>query len=428
MIKPAIKGEKNKFTLSFIFLLAAEVIYNASAYIIVAALGRMLGPADYGRYALVTGVATMVTILVARGVPTAMMKRISENPDDADKVYAIRKTAIAIQAPLIISLSLLFFLLTPWIADVLGDDTLIPLLRIATLIIPLFALSSFYVLYLNGRKSFKALAIIKALRGITRILAIVGFAYLFYLKGAILGAALAPLILFLIAIVISSSIEPNKLITPSKNSTAKYPHKKLLSYAGGFIFFLLLYEFYIRMDLYLIKALIGNDATTGFYDVAVKLALLPFFAVYALTLMLFPTMSELAKKNDLRAITKHLNTIGKILAALLPLGALFIYLFREFIITTLFGDKFLPSADLVPYMLGATIFMTIFYILASVLNGAGHTKVTWSILTIGVTSGIILNIIYIPVYGEVATATIFSITSTFLGLSALIMTYRKFYK
>lgn len=419
--------KKKKFTLSFLFLLAAEVIYSFSAYIIVAVLGRMLGPADYGRYALVTGVATMITILVARGVPTAMMKRISENQENHELIYAIRKTAIAIQTPIVIGLTVLYFLLTPLIAKILGDTTLIPLLRMSALIIPFFALSSFYVLYLNGLKSFKALAVIKSLRGITRIFAIVGFAYLFALEGSIFGAAIAPLILFMIAVFISSYIEPHKLKIPKENKIAAYPHKKLLSYAGGFILFLVLYEFYIRMDLYLIKSLIGDDATTGLYDAAVKIALLPFFAVYALTLMLFPTMSELAEKKDLAGIRKHLNTIGSILAVVLPLGAIVIYILRDFLMKLFFGGEFLPAADLIPYMLGATIFMTIFYILASVLNGAGHTRVTWSTLAISVTTGFILNLIYIPVHGATATAAIFSLTSIMMGLSSLFCAYRLFY-
>jgi len=420
--------KKKKFTLSFLFLLAAEVIYSFSAYIIVAFLGRMLGPADYGRYALVTGVATMITILVARGVPTAMMKRISENQENHKLVYAIRKTAISVQAPIVISITILYFFLTPLIADMLGDSTLVPLLRISTLIIPLFALSSFYVLYLNGLKSFKALAVIKSLRGIIRIFAVIGFAYLFSLEGSIFGAAVAPLVLFVVAIFISSYIEPHKLKIPKENTIAAYPHKKLLSYAGGFILFLILYEFYIRMDLYLIKALLGDDATTGLYDAAVKIALLPFFGVYALTLMLFPTMSELAEKKDLAGIRKHLNTIGLLLAGALPLGAIILYYFRDFLMQLFFGEEFLPAADLIPYMLGATIFMTVFYILASVLNGAGHTKVTWSILMVGVSTGVILNLIYIPIHGATATAAIFSLTSIIMGISSLFCAYRLFYK
>ncbi len=416
-----------KLSFSYCILLGAEVIYNLSAYIIAFGLARMLGPAGQGRYAVVIGVVTMFTIIIARGLPSAMMKRISENSTDNAHVAAVRKGTLKLQIPLVLTCTVLFFLACPLIANVLGDPSLTPLLRISALIIPFFSLSTFYVLYLNGLKSFRALAIIKSLRGLTRILSIIILAYLFSLEGAILGNIVAPLLLFIITIFLSTFIDPQTKKIAALGHVKAYPWRKITSYAGTFILYLFFYEFFIRVDLFLIKSTLGDDTITGLYDAAVKVILLPFYGIYALTLILFPTMSEMAKKGDIQTIRSILNKLGIIASIVLPLGALTLYFLRDLFIKVIFGTEFAPASDFIPYMLGATIFATIFYVLASVLNGAGYTKITASIIGIGLMMSIVLNLIFIPIYGAYATATIFSLSTATMGLLTLFFTYKKFY-
>jgi len=417
----------HKFTVSFFFLFLSEVLYSASAYFIVVGLSRMLGPADYGRYALVLGLVTMITVLVARSVPTAMMKRISEKPDDLHHVAGVRRAAIRLQVPLIIAATLLYLILAPIIAKILGDTTLTPLIQLSALIIPLFSLSSFYVLFLNGLKSFKTLAVIKALRGITRIALILVCAYYFALEGSLIGNALAPLILFIIATIIAHMSDKRMRDIRTLKNIPIYPTKKILGYAGGFVLFLLCYELFIRLDLYFIKALTGSDVQTGIYDAATKIALIPYFGAYALTLMLFPTLSEMVEKGDTKAIRKLLRQLGKIFGILLPLGAITIYIFRDLAVSILFGEKFADAATLIPYMLGATICGTTFYILASVLNGAGKAKTTATIVFIGLAVSTALNLTFLPTHGYHATAFIFSLTTTIMALLAIIITHKTFF-
>ena len=63
---------------SFFWVTLSEVIYNLSAYIIHSGMGRILGPAQYGRYGLVVTLTTMVVVLIGQGVPTAMAKYLGE--------------------------------------------------------------------------------------------------------------------------------------------------------------------------------------------------------------------------------------------------------------------------------------------------------------------------------------------------------------
>ena len=63
---------------SFFWVTASEIVYNLSAYVIHAVMGRMLGPAEYGRFAIVVTLTTMTVVLIGQSVPTAMAKYLSE--------------------------------------------------------------------------------------------------------------------------------------------------------------------------------------------------------------------------------------------------------------------------------------------------------------------------------------------------------------
>jgi len=390
-------------------------------------LGRMLGVADYGRYSLVIGFTTMIILLAGRSIPTAMMKRISENIGNWSRIRAIRRSAAFIQIIIITSLTVIFYILAPLIAKVFNDTSLTPLFKISALVIPAFAISSFHVLYFNGLKYFKAMTAMKIARGIFRIAWIVGLAYFIGLNGALYGSILAPLSVFVVAIIIEAFFI--KAEESERTRTREvYSYKKIFTYAGGFILFLVFYEFYIRADMYLIKAITGSDVNTGLYNAAFTIALIPYYVMFALTFILFPTMSDLAKKKDHMQIQKILKKVILFLFAILVPSAIFMALVPEFLVTIFFGDKFMAAAPLIPYMLGGTIFITIFFVLASVFNGASMTRIPASITAIALLFGITANIYFLPQYGINATAIIFSCTATFMGLTALLFAHQKFFK
>ncbi|MEA3322710.1 MAG: oligosaccharide flippase family protein [Patescibacteria group bacterium] len=424
----------SKLKTSFIILVIAEFIYNISSYVVNMGLGRMLGVADYGRYSLVIGFTTMIILLASRAIPTAMMKRISENIGNWPRIRAIRRSAGFLQIIIITSLTIIFYILAPLIAQAFNDTTLTPLFRISALVIPAFAISSFHVLYFNGLKYFKAMTAMKIARGIFRIAWIVGLAYLIGLSGAFYGSILAPLSVFVVAIIIEAffikDVETHRDASLSTHTQKKetYSYKKIVAYAGGFILFLIFYEFYIRADMYLIKAITGSDINTGLYNAAFTIALIPYYVMFALTFILFPTMSELAKKKDHTQIQDILKKVILLLFVILVPAAIVMSLMPEFLITLFFGNSFIAAAHLIPLLTGGTVFITIFFVLAAVFNGADMTRIPASITAIALTGGIIANIHFLPIYGISATAIIFSCTATFMGLTALFFMYTKFFK
>lgn len=411
---------------SFLILAVAEFIYNISSYVINIGLGRMLGVAAFGRYSLIIGFTTMIIFLVSRGIPTAMNKRISENINKWNTIRAIRKISATIQTIIIVILTVAFYFLAPAFAALFHDSSLAPLFRISALIIPTFALSSFHVSYFNGLKFFKAMTAMKIARGIFRIVWILGLAYTLSLNGALYGSIFAPLSVYITAIIIE-----HFFIKKNGNTTQKkdiiYPWKKIISYAGTFMLFVLFYEFYIRSDMYIIKIITGSDVNTGLYNAAATIALIPYYVMFALTFILFPTISELTKQKDfirIRAILKKVLLF--LFATLIPM-ALIMAFTSNLLVSLFFGQKFIDAAPLIPLLVGGTIFSTIFYVLASVFNGADMNRIPIVITSIAIIGSISANIHFLPLYGISATAIIFSCTATFMGVSAIIAAYILFF-
>jgi stage V sporulation protein B len=407
-----------------LWLTLAELTFNLSGYVIHAFLGRFLGPAEYGRFSLVITLTTMIVILIGRGVPIAMSKYLSEFLDDKGRILTIKRRATFIQIVLVTIITLLYFFLAPVFAKLLGDESLTPLFRISSLIIPTFALASFYIYYFNGLQEFGKQSLLKFIRSIAKVVFIIGLGYYFKTAGAIVGQALAPLSVFIAAYI----LDPLRKYKKKRNIESKESAnltKKLLNFAWPIILFMLFYELMITIDLYLIKALLGSDSQTGIYNSALTVGRIPYYAFYFLTIILLPKISQSTAKG----VTKETKTIMQktfrfLFMFLIPIITLLSF-FSYSAINFFYGSKYLsagPALSVLAFGLG---FLTVFYILTFVLNGAGRNKAPLVIAFIGAILNAILNYIFIKNWGLVGSAWATTITAFIIMTIGLIYASKK---
>jgi O-antigen/teichoic acid export membrane protein len=74
-----------------IYLMAAQAAFVASGYAIHISLGRLLGHAEYGIYAVVISLMTMVNLILTTGIPQAVAKYVAHDGGGAE---GVRKTAL----------------------------------------------------------------------------------------------------------------------------------------------------------------------------------------------------------------------------------------------------------------------------------------------------------------------------------------------
>jgi len=394
---------------SALWLTSAEIVFNISSYVIHSAIGRILTPADYGRFGLTITLTTMIIILIGRGIPTAMTKYLSEVFESKPEwVLPIKRKAAFLQFILMSCVTVIFFFLAPVIAWSLGDPTLAPLFRLSALIIPSFALASFYVQYYTGLHQFNIQSVLKVARSLARVFFIILLAYFFSVKGAITGFVIAPLIVFFVALIIDIFWISKKY--PTQKSLV-FDWKKLLSYAWQIVIFFLAYELFISIDLYLVKGLLGDDHLTGIYNGALTVGRIPYYLFYALTIILLPVISKTTSENDHEKTNEIVsNSLRLMIVLLVPIVILMSY-FAKPIIELFYGVNYLDAAMPMSVLVYGVGFLTIFYVMCFVMNGAGKTKIPMKLSIIGLVLNIVLNYFFIKKFGIIGSAWAITISS-----------------
>lgn len=400
---------KNFLLKSAFWLTLSEIIYNLSGYIIHSAVGRILGPEDYGRYGLVVTLTTMIIILIGNGIPTAMSKYLSEFFESKpEMVFAVKKQAIKLQIIVIGTITVIFFLLSPLLAKVLGDPSLTGLFQISTLIIPAFAAASFYFYYYTGIHKFNLQAILKTFRSIFRVIAIVSLAYFFGVDGSIAGYVVAPFAVFLVAYLIDKIWISKKY--PS-DTQASFEWKKLANYAWPITLFMLFYELFISVDLYLVQGILKDSYLTGIYNGSLTVSRIPYYLFYALTIILLPVISKTTSENNHKETFSIISSSLRLMLILLFPGIILMSVYSSQILTLFYGQAFVDGALAMSVLAVGVGFLTIFYVLSFVMNGAGKVKTPMWIAFFGFCANAAFNYVMIGKYGILGSAVATTITS-----------------
>lgn len=414
-----------KFSSALLWLTASEIIFNIAGYIIQSAIGRILGPADYGRYSLIVTLTTMIIILIGNGIPTAMSKYLAEVFEHApERILGIKHKALRLQAVLIFGVTLIFFLAAPVIAWALRDPSLTPLFQISSLIIPAFAAASFYFYYYTGLHFFRLQAILKTTRAVARIVFIIGLAYFFGVRGAVSGYIAAPLFVFAIAFLSDLFITHRYFphVKQSKEDIITFSGRTLLAYAWPLTLFLLFYEFILTLDLYFVKSLLQSDYLTGIYNAAITAGRIPYYLFYALTIILLPAISKTTAEQNTQETENIVNRSLRLMIFLLfPMVTLLIA-YAPQILHIFYGTQY--DAATIPmsiYAFGVGC-LTVFYVLSFALNGAGLVKIPMKLSFFGLLGMIFLNFFFIPRWQLIGAALSTTIVSFVLMFGILFYT------
>lgn len=418
-----------KFSSALIWLTVSEIIFNIAGYVIHSSVGRILGPADYGRYSIIVTMTTMIIILIGNGIPTAMSKYLAEIFESApEKIMGIKYKAMRMQAMLMLGVTALFFFSSPLLAWALDDATLTPLFQLSSLIIPTFAAASFYFYYYTGLHFFRLQAILKTTRALARIVFIISFAYFFGVQGAVSGYIAAPLFVFTIALLCDIFITHKYFpaTKQAKNETIDFSGKTLLTYAWPLTLFLLFYEFILTLDLYFVKSLLQSDYLTGIYNAAITVGRIPYYLFYTLTIILLPAISKTTAERNTEETKNLVNKSLRLMTLLLFPFVTLMIAYSTQILNLFYGEKYLDAAAPMNIFTIGVGFLTVFYVLSFALNGANLVKIPMKLSFFGFLGMIILNFLLIPKYALIGAALSTTIISLLLMIAILIYTEKHF--
>ncbi len=394
------------------YLSISSIFILISGYASNIWLGRNLGPEAYGIYGVVISLTVFVNTLQISGITQAASKFVSEGKSDPNSIL---KTALLLQTVLTLVLTSIFFVFAEFIASLLGDLSLVPFIKLSSFIFPLYGFYALFSDYYNGLHYFREQAIMNILYSLFKAIAIIVLAYLFHIQGAIIGFIIAPFI----ALVIGFRVPTTK--------SNMFPPMRLIKYALPLVGFALLLMTLQSMDLFLIKVLSSKSEDPGFYTANQNIARIPFFALNAFSVVIFPSisMNESMKLHEQSRKLIH-SSLRMIMLVLIPITFLISATSGQ-ILELLFSKLYLPAASSLSILIFATAFLTLLFVMSNILNGAGEVKKSFWTVAFGVIITILLCFFMIPKYGLIGAALSTTVGSLVAMTLATCFVYRIFH-
>lgn len=328
--------KKQSFIQGTLILLAAGIVNRILGFIPRVTLPRIIGAEGVGIYQLGYPFLLVIITLITGGVPLAVAKLIAEADSVGDRARVRRILSIAMK--LTVSAGIVFsaacLVLAPWITTrVLTDSRVYYTFLVMTPIIIMVAISAVLRGYFQGMQNMVPTAVSQVTETLIRIMAVIGFAYLFLpyglewaAAGAMVGVVVGELGGLLVLIFLMRSARKQKESGAADGSPASpqplqegASHKvapRLLRIAlpvtGGKLIGSLSYLLEsIAIARSLAAAGVLTAIATAQYGalqgMIIPILTLPGALTYSLAVSLVPSLSEALGRNDMRTIHKRIH-------------------------------------------------------------------------------------------------------------------------
>ena len=356
----------NIFKVSFLSAIDTSIKLVAG-FVIIKLLAFLYGPETVAKFGQFQNVFSILTVLVSGSFITGLVKYISEAHSEVVNIVARKKVANYIQGSItfsIIASTMLFVLLVIFSSNishyVFSSQNFRSVFIFLAFGIFFIAMYQMIIAYLNGLRRIKEMVSLKIFSSIIMV-AVGGISiYLYGLIGALFAIILAPTCAGFIGIWFMLK---NSLISLSffRLKFEKKIQSDLIIYWLLNIVTLIsspLILFYIRKYIVTLE----GWETAGLWESMWKLSDLSCLLITTALAVYFTPMLGRAKR-----ISEQIDLLKKVI--LLAVGAtviisLLMFLLKDFLILTLFSDKFLKIADGLKYQLIAGPFRMIAWIIS----------------------------------------------------------------
>ena len=392
-----------------ISLLIAQAIVLLLGWITHPIIGRILGPGSYGMYGVVLSIQTILGLFLALGVPVAISRFVAQ---DTTHARSILRQALRIQIIFAFVLSITTFLLSSVIAGLLGDQNLTNLIRFVALVLLLQSGYPIFVQYLSGMHRFNRQALLTSTYAVIKLIGALSLIFVFGVYGAFAGFAIGGFSAAIIGWFWTKKIGGTK--------PQPLPVKAFLSFAGTYVLILVSLQILISLDLFMVKAIMKDNITAGYYSAAVTLSRISFMLLQSLTFVLLPSVSALTKPGASKEKAVHFisSSLRYLIMIIVP-GAALASTTSQTLIRLFYSAQYDPASSALSILMIGLACIAFFQLLANIVAGAGKAHVallgTIALVAISLFSGLAL----IPAFGIIGAAwqTTISGSIGLIGLS-----------
>jgi len=384
---------KKKFTIDVGIVFVSSIIVLFLHFIQKPIIARYIGADGLGLFSLTIKLMWIVEIIAGLGIYSAIVKYSSEYAHNNLKLNSLISTAFCIA---IISGTIagsLVYLSSPTIAIIFGNTELIDLARIYSLFFPFVFLNSIIVGVFNGLRQMKYFAFMRIFLALSTIVFIVVFLLSgLETSGTILGYVLAIGVTSIIGFPLVRKFFKFSILNYRKNT------KLLVSFGIKIAGTNVLSQLYYSID----TLMIGYFLTTrdvGYYEAATSLSRFFWFIPNVISIVVYPTVSEHWGKKDTTTISKLLEKSISYSMILLIFMGIFVVSLAERVVLLVYTQEFLPATLPLMILIIGTLASGSIRSIHGTFEGIGRPDLTLKIVAIGTLINVLLNFLFIPLYG-----------------------------
>ena len=384
----------------YIFLL--NLSDKLFSFVIMLLLARSFPPEIYGQIVTLIALSMVFAAVFDLGLPIIIQREIAESQESASAVFS-RVFTLG-------SIMMLFYYTTNIIAlKIFYPDIPYTMFTVISVMIYISFLVNIVNKTLSGLNEYRQQFIAFILpRILILIFFIAGIYYCTLPVSTLLSIMLAGLALnlvFALAYVYKKNIKISFSFF-SINSVLKIIGVSIP--LGLAVVFNFLYD---KLDLLLISKLIDYESA-AYYSIAYGLFKSASIAFSFLLVSGFTKIAEL--KRDPVPIKLFLKEHARLISVICIVCTLILFFFSEYIVGILYSGKFSESSFILQILSAALLAMGLNNLTGVILNGMGYFKVVMYITLYALIMNVVLNIMFIPLYGIQAAAVMTVITEYFI--------------
>lgn len=383
-----------------LWIVGERVVSLSLSFVTTVFVARYLGPEDFGLLAYALSLVAIFTTAGHMGLSGLIVRDLVKYPAGRAEIVG---TTIAIKT---VGLGVGYILLVTyaWFFEGAGTTPflLIVLAGVALIFKSTEVFDFWFQAFVQARYASVARLVSHSVAALFRILLV--------LSGAgILLFALTPLLQAIVGAVLLLFLFRQKAPLRLSELRATWARARSLFRQGSVIYLAaILGVIYLKVDQVMLRWL-ADVGEVGQYAVAAQFSEALYFLPAAIVASVFPKLIELRERNEAQFYLRLQQLLD--LLFFMSVGfALFFTLASEWLVTTLFGQDYSASANVLVIHVWSSIFV---FLRAGVSKWILVENALWfSLVTqgLGALTNVVLNLLLIPSYGGVgaAYATLFS--------------------
>jgi O-antigen/teichoic acid export membrane protein len=394
-----ITKNKKKFTFDVGWTLGSSIVILLLHFFQKPIMARYLGPGGFGLFSMAIMIAGVFELIALFGINNALVKFVAEHKENEGKVSSLFSSAFITILIIGMIASFIMFVSSDTFASIFNMPSLSLLLKIYALALPLTLAHGVIISLFMGLREMRYFAFIRILGAFLALALIIALLMIgLGVEGATLGTVFAIIVAVGIAMVLVKRLVHFTFSDYKKNT------KMLASFGSRLAGASMVGYIYTSVDTLMIGYFL-TSTDVGYYEAATSLSRFFWLVPNAIGIVAYPAISEYWARKDIQAINTLVNKATKYSACLLTFAGMVVILFAKDIITSIFTPEFLPAVLPLIILIIGTVTYGILVSLGSIFAGVGRPDLTLKVTAVGAVGNILLNAVFIPLYGIIGAAT-----------------------